>query len=502
MSDADTLGTRESDDVGAAPRPPALACVTVLHHPDPERVGERAVVAAQEGGRPVLLSRNELALAHPDGRRPPAPLGDPHLSRAPIALRAGAGLTLEVPARARASIDGAPVEGTLELGRDRLERGALLSLKKRVLLYLHLTEVGPRPRDHGLTGESPAIRAVSRAVDRVADLDVPVLVRGETGTGKERVAQAIHRASGRAGALVAVNVATLSRELAAAELFGHAKGAFTGASERREGLFAAADRGTLFLDEVGELPGEVQPMLLRALETRAVRAIGGREERELDVRVIAATDADLERASEEGRFRAALYHRLRGFEIVVPPLRERREDVPRLVVELVREELARTGELERLVYRGPDAPPWMDRELMALLVGHAWPGNVRELRGVIRQVVVSSRGAPTLRADAATLRALAEGEARAEPVRAEVIAALRAHGWSFAKAARALGVSRSALYRRAEADPSLRTGGEIDREELERCLRAHAGDLSRTAEHLRISERALKLRLRALGLDG
>ncbi|MCZ7681746.1 MAG: helix-turn-helix domain-containing protein [Sandaracinaceae bacterium] len=138
---------------------------------------------------------------------------------------------------------------------------------------------------------------------------------------------------------------------------------------------------------------------------------------------------------------------------------------------------------------------------MALLVRHAWPGNVRELRGVIRQVVVSSRGEPTLRADAATRRALAE-EARAEPERADILAALRAHGWSFAKAARALGVSRSALYRRAEADPSLRTGGEIDREELERCLRAHEGDLSRTAEHLRISERALKLRLRALGLDG
>jgi two-component system nitrogen regulation response regulator GlnG len=500
VREADTLGT-ESEGPRPLRRPVELACATVLYHPDPTRVGARALILAQESGSPVLLSRQDLVFTSAHHVR--STLDDPHLSRAPIEMEAHeTGLSLQVPARARACIDAEPVEGALRIERARLERGVVLELKRRVLLYLHLAEVGPAGPMHGLSGDGAAIRAVARAIDRVADLDVPVLVRGETGSGKERVAQAIHRASGRRGPCIAVNVATLSRELAGAELFGHAKGAFTGASERREGLFAQAHGGTLFLDEIGELPEDVQPMLLRVLETARIRPIGEREERAVDVRIVTATDADLERSMQEGRFRAALYHRLRGFEIRVPALRERREDVPAIVMELLREELAKTGELQRLERRDPSAPPWMERARMIELVRHAWPGNVRQLRGVLRQMVVSSRGEPTLDLDPAMLRDADEPATRprGELGRAEILAALHANDFSYASAARALGISRAALYRRVEADPALQPTGELDAEALARCLREHEGDVGAAAAALKMSVRALKLRLRSLGL--
>ncbi len=501
--DADTLRALDSGEPERRELP-ALICLTVLYHPSPVRVGDRALLLEQENKRALRLSRNELEFVDPRGGRRADTLADPYLSRAAIELTAGPdGLVLELPARAGVLVDGARSHGRIALGMDRLASGVVLALAKRVVLLAHLTELGPRPPDYGLTGESPSMRAVRRSISRVGDLDVPVLIRGETGVGKERVAEAIHVASGRRGPCVAINVATLAPTLAASELFGHAKGAFTGASERKAGLFEQADGGTLFLDEIGELSADVQPMLLRALETGSVRRVGEHEERPVSTRIVAATDADLETAVERGTFRAALYHRLRGFEIVVPPLRERREDIPRLVVSFLVEALSHLGEGDA------DAPPWIDRELMIRLVRHDWPGNVRQLRGVIRQLVISSRGEPTLRADASVERALRsdlveaadERRSAAEIPKAEVVETLRAHRFSIGKAARALGITRSALYRLAQADGELRTASDVDRNEIEALIKQHEGDLDRVADALRISPRALRLRLRALGID-
>jgi two-component system, NtrC family, nitrogen regulation response regulator GlnG len=465
QEDADTLRADESDEGREAQRSTSLACLTIVYHRDASRVGERALIVRQANQKAIRLARSELDFAPPAGDRAPEPLSDPYVSRAAIELgaRADGSITLEIPERAQVKIDGAAREGHVRIERERIERGAILELgKRRVALLLHAADVGPRASDCGMIGESAGIRAVRRSVLKVADLDVPVLLRGETGVGK-------------------------------------------GASERRAGLFERADGGTLFLDEIGELSIDVQPMLLRALESSAVRPLGEGAEKPLRVRVIAATDVDLERNVREGSFRAALFHRLRGFEITVPPLRERREDVARLLVSFLREELAKIGELHRLELRDADEPPWIDPRLAIRLAMHDWPGNVRQLRGVVRQIVVSSRGEATLRADDAVLRALEaerpQGERNAGEIgRAEILAALAEHAWSFGAAARALGITRSALYRRAEADPEIRTANDLDRAELERGLLEHGGEVAKLAAALHVSERALKLRLRALGL--
>jgi DNA-binding NtrC family response regulator len=228
-----------------------------------------------------------------------------------------------------------------------------------------------------IVGRSAAVQKLLARALRFAPSSSPVLVMGESGTGKELVARLLHdHGRSPAGPLVPVNCGALSRELAESELFGHERGAFTGAGTRRTGWFEEASGGTLVLDEIGELPLELQPKLLRVLETGRLRRVGGRGETAVDVRVVALTLRDLPLEVERGRFRADLYHRLSTLQLVLPPLRERRDDLP-LLTDHFLAELAR--EL------GP-------RELTAAardrLVAHPWPGNVRELRNVIRRAAI------------------------------------------------------------------------------------------------------------------
>ncbi len=235
----------------------------------------------------------------------------------------------------------------------------------------------------GLVGESEAIREVLVKVEQIAPVSSTVLVEGESGTGKELVARAIHRLSPRRGRpFIAVNVGALPETLLESELFGHEKGAFTGAAERRLGRFELADTGTLFLDEIGEIPPSTQVKLLRVLEEREVTRIGSGEPIPVDVRVVAATNRPLREHVEEGTFRADLFYRLNVLGIYLPPLRERREDIPRLVRRFVREFAAR----HERPFRGISA------EAMALLVGYGWPGNVRELRNLVESMVVLAHG--------------------------------------------------------------------------------------------------------------
>jgi len=499
--DAETVPASASDRAPARTRP-CLAALTLAHHRDPRRVGERALILEQESGAPVLLARHALAFAHPGSSAEPAPLADPRMSRRPVELRArGGALELAAPDGVELRVDGQRVSSA-RLDADALAAGAVIEVSRAVVLVAHHAQLGVRPARCSITGESVAIDEVRRAITRVADLAVPVLIEGESGVGKERVARAVHEASGREGDYVAVNVATLPPSLAASELFGHARGSFTGATDAHAGLFERADGGTLFLDEIGEIAADVQAMLLRVLEQGEVRRLGTSRARAVDVRVLAATDSDLGSMVTRGDFRGALLHRLRGFVITVPPLRARREDVPRLVVELLREELAATGEGHRLTTDGA----WLDRATLVRLVRHDWPGNVRQLRGVLRQIVVSSRGEPALRADDAVERLLDSKPAASDappdaPLDdAAVLDALRAHGWSFTAAARALGLSKAAFYRLAEAHPEVRIASTLSADELRDALAAH-GDVAGAAAALRVSERALKLRLAALSIS-
>jgi formate hydrogenlyase transcriptional activator len=229
----------------------------------------------------------------------------------------------------------------------------------------------------------PGLADVCRAIERVAATDASVLIVGETGTGKELVAQAIHERSPRSsGPFVPLNCAALPRELIAAELFGHEAGAFTGANSRRIGRFEFADGGTLFLDEIGELAPDAQVLLLRALQTRCIDRIGGNEAIPVDMRLIAATNRDLASACRSGAFRADLFYRLNVFPIVVPPLRERRADIPLLLERFLRRSAER---LNKPLLQAPS--PTLKR-----LVAHHWPGNVRELENLVERAVIACDG--------------------------------------------------------------------------------------------------------------
>jgi len=235
----------------------------------------------------------------------------------------------------------------------------------------------------GIVGESPALRRVLRLVETVATTDAAILIRGETGTGKELIAGLIHRLSARRGApFVKFNCTAIPAGLLDSELFGHERGAFTGAIARRIGRFELAHNGTLLLDEIGDLPLELQPKLLRVLEAQEFERIGSTQTIRSDVRVIAATNRPLEELVEAGEFRADLYYRLDVFPIDLPPLRERAEDIPLLVRHFVMHHARKLG-------RRIDSIP---ADVMEMLLRHPWPGNVRELQHVLQRAVILSHG--------------------------------------------------------------------------------------------------------------
>jgi len=237
---------------------------------------------------------------------------------------------------------------------------------------------------HGLVGGSLALRRVIRLVETVATTDAAVLIRGETGTGKELIASLTHTLSPRRSQpFIKFNCTAIPAGLLESELFGHERGAFTGAIARRIGRFELAHGGTLLLDEIGDLPLELQPKLLRVLEEHAFERVGSAQTIRSDVRIIAATNRPLEELVQDGKFRADLYYRLNVFPIDLPPLRERSEDIPLLVRHFVTEHAGRLG-------RRIESIPL---EVMDMLVRHPWPGNVRELQHAVERAVILSRGA-------------------------------------------------------------------------------------------------------------
>jgi len=314
-------------------------------------------------------------------------------------------------------------------------------------------EVGEPPALEGIVGDSPAMHEVSEIVNRVAPTGATVLVDGETGTGKELVARAIHHLSGRQGPFVAVDCGSISPELLESELFGHTKGAFTGAHAAREGLFSFAHTGTVFLDEIGEMPLPMQAKLLRVLEERAVRPVGAEREIPVDSRVIAATNQDLGARTRAGQFREDLYYRLNVVALTLPPLRERREDIPRLARHFA-ESLAASLRLPPLEFSHHD---------FLQMQSYDWPGNVRELRNVIERSLLLGKLPGDCCGHAVNVAAGEEGAEAAAPghpgadwsleavEKHHILRVLQDAGGNKSEAARRLGISRKTLERKLNA---------------------------------------------------
>jgi two-component system, NtrC family, nitrogen regulation response regulator GlnG len=340
---------------------------------------------------------------------------------------------------------------------------------------------------------------------------------------------------------VTVNMGAITPSLAAAELFGAERGAYTGAVLRQAGYFEKAEGGTLFLDEIGEALPDVQVMLLRALETGEIQSVGARAPRTVSVRMVTATDANLEARIAEGAFREPLLHRMAGYEIILPPLRDRRDDIGRLLIHFAREELERLGDARRLESPGPEGKPWLPASLVARLARHDWPGNVRQLRNLVQQLVVGSQGAPRL-GEGPTLERLlrqplpvrqervkgalastaeprsadgidAHGPSRSsrqsggsgwrrpsDVSEGELLAALRRSRWDLKAAALGLRVSRTSLYAMVESCPRVRRAGDLAPEEIADCFRLCGGDVERMVDRLEVSKRALLRRIRELRL--
>jgi two-component system, NtrC family, nitrogen regulation response regulator GlnG len=500
--------------------PDLILALTIVSHPSAHRAGERCVFDAS--GRELALSRNAPDFRVP-GRSLGVPLDDPFVSRKPIRFAPGPdGVRVIVDPGGTPVVAGLPVDGHKALALADLVHGVPLELADRVVLLLHLVDrkLDDAADPLGMVGTSAGIRRVRTAIERVVDLTVPVLIRGETGTGKELVARAIHDKSPRSGGpFVSVNLGAIPRELAGAELFGATRGAYTGASRDREGLFRTAHGGTLFLDELGEAPPEVQVMLLRVIETGEFYPVGADKPVATQVRLIAATDANLEEKIDHGQFKAPLLHRLAGFELRLPPLRERREDIGSLFYHFALEELDAIGERHRLAPQDPYARPWLPARIAAQLVRSAWPGNIRQLRNLTRQLVIGSRGLSQARLDPQLADELAVTpagsgsipvplpDAQSEPRRrpsevteAELIDALRTCSWDLKAAADRLRIPRPSIYDLIDRHPNIRTAGDIAADEITQCFQTCAGDLDAMVAQLQVSRRALVRRLRELGL--
>jgi DNA-binding NtrC family response regulator len=349
------------------------------------RLGEREIVVGTDAGVELRLSDDRVSGRH-------------------LAVRAAGG---RFAVRDLESTNGTWYEGS-RVTEVAVAPGATLKVGRSALRIEPEAEPLDLPPSQArrfgeLVGESLAMREVFAVLERVAATDVTVLVEGETGTGKEVVARALHDASPRRPRpFVAVDCGALPEALLDSELFGHVKGAFTGAAAPRAGLFVRADGGTLFLDELGRIPASVQARLLRVLEERVVRPLGADRERAVDVRVVAASRDDLDAEVAAGRFRADLLYRLGVVRVRLPPLRGRREDLPMLVGELLRRRGLGAG-----VAGGAAARAALDR-----LHAHGWPGNVRELRNVIDRAIALAPGARGL--DDLSIRIDAAGGAAGE----------------------------------------------------------------------------------------
>lgn len=509
MSDPDATLTSYgmAEDFASAP----VLAITILWHPQRERIGEQMLGPAAGGA----IAVNRFApLFAPLSTRPGAghdgtPLGERSITREPVHIRfvAEGGIQIDhVRGKMGLELNGRPSNGTDQFTAGDLDRGIVIGLGSQVFVCLHLMRSLPRATNvPGLIGVGDGAIKMREAIAQVAGTSMPVLLLGETGSGKEVAAQAIHALSARrSGRFVAINMATLSESLAAAELFGAVKGAYTGAANNRLGWFAEAEDGTLFLDEIGDTPASVQAMLLRVLESGEYRPLGASADARSNARIVAATDQDL----GAGGFNQALLRRLEAFVIRVPALRERREDIGVLVRHFLEAEAA--GDAWALPF-----------ELLSQVFNGDWPGNVRQLGHAMRRVALDLQAGivpvleqsvmmPVVQPIGPASVAASASSSAARPVRRKVselsdddlVEAMEKSQWQILAASKALGISRPTVYKLLEAHPRIRFPANISEEEIRAAWEACEGDLQRCASRLMTPAEALRRHAALLGLSG
>jgi len=513
----------DSDTLAPGPAPSrsssagGVRTLTVLGHPLASRVGDTFRLPTSGV---VAISRKEPEFQGSSS----GPLLTPFLSRKPVQLvlrRNG----VEVDVRQTStpvSIDGTPVNpasGVALVDDDAIQRGTVLELGSHVTLLLHLRgQHMTRDGDFGLIGDSDGIDVVRQQIAQLSMRETAVLIRGETGTGKELVAAALHQNSRRRnGPYVVANMAAIPSSLAASELFGHARGAFSGARDAHDGFFVRADGGTLFLDEVGDTPDDVQAALLRVLETGEVQGVGAKRVQKTDTRVVSATDADVEGAIANGRFRAPVYYRLAQSEIRIPPLRERRDDIARLLIFFLLGELAKEGREHLLMPELTERDVWLPAPLVARLAAYDWPGNIRQLKSVATQLAARSRLdpadpfiaqllPPTSRAQSASTPAGPVGRAPRITRRPSDIApdeverVLEACDYKLGQAAEQLGISRPAFNDLVDSHPSLQRAERMSAIAIAEGIERAAQLGVEPHRLLKVSKRGLARRRKALGI--
>lgn len=491
--------------------------LTLVFHPDTSRIGQRTVLPACSSTRTWALGRGAPDFAHRQGQGV-APLQDQHISRLALQFDYDDGRLLirRPPGASRCRVAGNELYDCASLEQDELRAGVPLLLGHSIVLLLRLAGIGPtagaEPVDDDLLrGSSVCMQEVRQQVATAAASDLDVLIRGETGTGKELVATSIHRSSRRhQGPLVSVNMSAIPTALAPAALFGSARGAFTGADRAAPGYFEQAEGGSLFLDEIGDSAAEIQPQLLRALQQREVQSVGG-PVRQVDVRVISATDADIE--AHDSGFKAALRHRLGALDIMMPPLREHPEDVGELLLLFLQKSVEQHGRSALLPHAhspAVDIAAWAG-VFFSFLCYH-WPGNVRELVNAAQQLVLASTTTPVLTGSLRATLSGAGGSAGSRQVSRrrkiqdvedqQFDEAMSYNGFEPLRVARQLGVSRTSVYRRIEASGGrYRLAKQISQDELQQALAQHAGSSGAVAAQLGVSLHSLRVRLRQLPLD-
>ncbi len=502
-----------------------LLAVTIVWHPDFSRIGEQFI--GGDSAAVIELSRFMPLFRSPGGEG--LALGLSGISRDPLRLVRDSENGLEIiPSSSRmvVELNGVEIHDAQILSAGQIEFGQILGLGRSILLCIHWMRCLPKNNPvTGFLGVGSAAIMARDQISQVAGTELPVLLLGETGTGKEIAARAIHAMGQRANRpMVTVNMAALNEALAAADLFGAVKGAYTGAQTARKGLFGEAEGATLFLDEIGNTPASIQPMLLRVLEGGDYRPLGAQQDQQSTARLIAATDQDL----DSDTFNQALLRRLESFVIHLPPLRARREDIGVLIQHLLKVNVQTAG---------------LDLSSMHSLVTefacYNWPGNIRQMAHVLKRAMlalqmgemptfaslvkvspdritssymastaISARAATTVAAVASPtptptpLSINAVRKKLTELSETEVLAAMEENDWTIQAAAQQLGISRPSMYKLLEAHSQIRRVEQIGIEEIRQSLADSAGDVERCAALLKTPTEALRRHLRGLGLLG